>query len=82
MDELLDEITAMKKGGLLSEEESIMAVRLLVREITAKSIFTNTELVKIYIDVKARINHAPEENTEYETKLVKGITDKIEKVLS
>lgn len=82
MDELLDEISAMKKGGLLSAEEAVMAVRLLVREITAKSIFTNTELVKIYIDVKARINHAPEENTEEEVKLVKAITDKIEKVLS
>jgi len=82
MDELLDEITAMKRGGLLSEAEAMTAVRLLVREITAKSIFTNTELVKIYIDVKARINHAPEENTEEEVKLVKAITDKIEKVLS
>ena len=82
MDELLDEISAMTKGGLLTKDESVLAIRLLVREITAKSIFTNTELVKIYLDVKARINFAPEENTEYEVCLAKAITDKIEKVLS
>ena len=57
-------------------------MRLLFRDYTAlNSMFTNSQLVKIYIDVKARINYAPEENTEEEIKLSKGITDKIESLL-
>jgi hypothetical protein len=82
MDEILDEITRLSKGGLLSHEESIIAARILLRDFTSlNSMFENSELVKIYIDVKARINFDPEGNTDWDIKLAKGITDKIEMLL-
>jgi len=82
MEKIIDEISRLEKGGLLTKNEAVLAMRLLFRDYThLNSMFTNSELVKIYIDVKARINHAPEENTEEEIMCTKGITDKIESLL-
>ena len=82
MELIIDEISRLAKGELLTKNEAVLAMRLLFRDYTAlNSMFTNSQLVKIYIDVKARINYAPEENTEEEIKLAKGITDKIESLL-
>lgn len=82
MEEIIDEISQLAKGELLTKNEAVLAMRLLFRDYTAlNSMFTNSELVKIYIDLKSRINYAPEDNTEAETKMSKGITDKIESLL-
>ena len=82
MERIMDEISRLEKGGLLTKDEAVLAMRLLFRDYThLNSMFTNSELVKIYIDVKSRINFAPEEISEKERKFAKGITDKIESLL-
>lgn len=79
----IDDINRLIKGELLTEEDAKIALSLLfdVREHN-KPTFTDKELFKIYVDVKCRINFAPEENEEYEIELAKSITKKIEDYVS
>lgn len=74
----IDDINRLVKGGLLTEQDAKIALLLLfgVSERN-KLTFTDKELFKIYVDVKCRINFAPEENENFETELAKNITDKI-----
>jgi hypothetical protein len=75
----IDDINRLVKGELLTEQDAKTALLLLfgVSERN-KLTFTDKELFKIYVDVKCRINFAPEENEEFEIELAKSITDKIE----
>jgi hypothetical protein len=75
----MDDINRLVKGELLTEQDAKTALLLLFgvserNELT----FTDKELFKIYVDVKCRINYAPEENEEFETELTKSIIEKIE----
>lgn len=75
----LEEISLLLKGELLTEEDANIAVRLLFKTDDDKQIvFTNKELFKIYVDVKCRINFAPEENEDFEIELSNSIINKIE----
>lgn len=75
----IDDINRLVEGQLLTEQDAKIALLLLfgVSERN-KLTFTDKELFKIYVDVKCRINIAPEENEEFETELAKSITEKIE----
>jgi len=81
MEVIIDEISTLMKGELLSKEEGITALKLLSAVEPLIYGFTNEEVTKIYVDVKARINFAPEENSDKEHMLVEGIIKKIENTL-
>ena len=81
MKELIDEISLLMKGELLSEEEGKIALKLLLNDDPSIYGFSNEEVTKIYIDVKARINFAPEENQTWELGLVESIINTIENTL-
>lgn len=69
------------RNGLLSEEDANNAIKILLNNNNYQNEwFTNEELCKIYIDVKSRLNFAPEENENWEDKLANSIFEKIEKM--
>lgn len=82
MKELMDEISLLMKGGLLSESEGKTALKHLLYDENRIMGFTNEEVTKIYIDVKSRMNFAPEENQEWENELSNSIINKIENSLN
>lgn len=81
MREIINEIFQFRNGGLLSEEEGEMALKILSHEKELTSEFTNQEMAQIYIDCTSRLNFAPEENDEWEIKLTNSIIKKIEAML-
>jgi len=75
--ELIDEISLLMKGELLSEEEGKTALKLLLDYESPIPGFSNEEVTMIYIAVKSRINYAPEENQHWEIRIVENIINKL-----
>jgi len=74
----IENINILVKGGLFTEEDGKNALLVLFSSPECNNItFTNKELFKIYVDVKCRLNFAPEENEDFEVKLAKNIIEKI-----